>query len=201
MAWASPYQWHAVLYTQGEAFATRRAHPPLFYDILSHERIVWIDSLAAVLGRRQAVKLIFIDDAPTADTVEHEMRARFEGRMAVVRSHRSVVEASPLGVSKGDGLRRLADHLAISRAQTMAIGDQDNDVSMVAWAGIGVAMGDGSPAARAAADWVAPPLAEDGAAVAIERFVLSGAPVPTPTNATRFADRPKPTVGMEGHQP
>jgi hydroxymethylpyrimidine pyrophosphatase-like HAD family hydrolase len=60
----------------------------------------------------------------------------------------------------------------------MAVGDQDNDASMIAWAGLGVAMGNGSPAVKAIADWVAPPLAEDGAAVAIERFILS-APLPT----------------------
>jgi hydroxymethylpyrimidine pyrophosphatase-like HAD family hydrolase len=33
----------------------------------------------------------------------------------------------------------------------MAVGDQDNDASMVAWAGVGVAMGNGSPATKAAA--------------------------------------------------
>ncbi|MCP4536384.1 MAG: HAD hydrolase family protein [Chloroflexi bacterium] len=50
------------------------------------------------------------------------------------------------------------------QAQVMAVGDQDNDI----------AMGNGSPAVKAVADWVAPPLSEDGAAVAIERFVLDG---------------------------
>jgi hypothetical protein len=75
-------------------------------------------------------------------------------------------------VSKGDALRRLAAHLDIPQAQVMAVGDQDNDTAMIAWAGLGVAMGNGSPAVKAIADWVAPSVAEDGAAVAIERFVL-----------------------------
>ena len=89
-----------------------------------------------------------------------------------------IIEGNPLGVSKGDALRRLADHLGIAQGEVMAVGDQDNDATMIAWAGLGVAMGNGSPAVKAIADWVAPPLAEDGAAVAIERFVLS-APLPT----------------------
>ena len=42
-----------------------------------------------------------------------------------------------------------------------------------ALAGVGVAMGNGSPATKAVADWIAPPVTEDGAAVAIERFVLN----------------------------
>ena len=44
---------------------------------------------------------------------------------------------------------------------------------MIAWAGLGVAMGNGSLATKAVADWIAPPVVEDGAAVAIERFVLN----------------------------
>jgi hydroxymethylpyrimidine pyrophosphatase-like HAD family hydrolase len=53
----------------------------------------------------------------------------------------------------------------------MAIGDQDNDVAMIAWAGLGIAMGNGSQAARKAADWIAPPLADHGVAAAIEHFL------------------------------
>ena len=61
------------------------------------------------------------------------------------------------------------------REQVMAIGDQGNDLTMLDWAGLGVAMGNGSDEVKAVADWVAPPIDEDGVAVAIERFVLSGA--------------------------
>jgi hypothetical protein len=57
----------------------------------------------------------------------------------------------------------------------MAIGDQGNDVSMISWAGLGVAMGNSSPAAKAVAAWVAPPLSQNGAAVAIERFIFGPA--------------------------
>jgi hypothetical protein len=95
--------------------------------------------------------------------------------MEIVRSHANFVEGNPLGVSKGDALRRLADHLGIPREQVMAIGDQGNDVAMIAWAGVGVAMGNGAPAAKAVAHWIAPSLSANGAAVAIEHFILSPA--------------------------
>jgi len=54
----------------------------------------------------------------------------------------------------------------------MAIGDGANDADMLAWAGLGVAMGDGSPEAKAAADIIAPPFAQDGLAWAVERYSL-----------------------------
>jgi hypothetical protein len=54
----------------------------------------------------------------------------------------------------------------------MAIGDQHNDRTMLGWAGFSVAMGNARPEIQALADWVAPTVQDDGAAVAIERWVL-----------------------------
>ena len=147
------------------------------YELLVGERVIWADDLYAVLEQHEPVKFIIVAEEPEADLIEKEMRDRFEGRMEVMRSHVLFVEGNPLGVSKGDALRRLAAHLSIPQAQVMAVGDQGNDAPMIDWAGVGVAMGDGSAAAKAVADWIAPPLEEDGAAVAIERFVLAEASV------------------------
>ena len=122
------------------------------------------------------------DDETTGELIEPdeaegvltELRQQFAGQMELTRSHAKIVEGNPLGVSKGDALRRLAEHFGIPQAEVMAIGDQENDMPMIAWAGFSVAMGNGSPAVKSAADWIAPPVTEDGAAVAIERFILEG---------------------------
>ena len=53
------------------------------------------------------------------------------------------------------------------------MGDNDNDIPMLEAAGFGVAMGNASAGVRAVADWVAPPVDEDGAAVALAKWVLS----------------------------
>jgi hydroxymethylpyrimidine pyrophosphatase-like HAD family hydrolase len=78
----------------------------------------------------------------------------------------------PPGLTKAVGLGWLAEQLGVPREAVLAVGDNDNDAPMLAWAGVGVAMGEASPAARAAADWIAPSVADDGAAVAIEKYVL-----------------------------
>lgn len=97
-----------------------------------------------------------------------------DGRLHVVRSHRFFVEGNPLQATKGQALARLAGWLGIARSEVMAIGDQGNDTDMVAWAGLGVAMGNAVPQVKAVADYIAPPVDEDGAAVAIERFLVDG---------------------------
>jgi hypothetical protein len=90
------------------------------------------------------------------------------------------VEVNPLGADKGSALKMLAADLGIPRERVMAIGDQGNDATMIEWAGLGVAMGNANEVTQAVADWIAPHIDEDGAAVAIERFVLDGAPPGAP---------------------
>jgi Cof subfamily protein (haloacid dehalogenase superfamily) len=165
--------WHVVLYADGDVFLAERRYAETFYREKLGDRLVWVDDLLSVPEQHETVKFLIFVEPREADGVEIELRQRFEGRMEVTRSHVLIVEGNPAGVSKGDALRRLAAHLGIPQAQVMAVGDQANDATMIAWAGIGVAMSNGSLAVKAVADWIAPPLAEDGAAVAIERFILS----------------------------
>jgi hypothetical protein len=176
LEWRARHGWHFVLYADDDVFLDERQHPETFYRDMLGQRLVWVDDLNAVLKRHKPLKFIVFVEPREAERVETELRRRFEGRMELTRSHALIVEGNPLGVSKGDALRRLAAHLSVPQAQVMAVGDQDNDASMIAWAGVGVAMGNGSSASKATADWIAPPLAEDGAAVAIERFILRAPP-------------------------
>jgi len=137
------------------------------------------------------LKFLFIEEPARVDGLIQLIQARFDGRVEVVRSHANIVEITATDVSKGHGLAVLAAYLNVPREATLAMGDQDNDVDMLAWAGMGIAMHDASPAARAAADVIAPrqvPLAtpedtardpifvarphDEAVAWAVERYVL-----------------------------
>lgn len=74
--------------------------------------------------------------------------------------------------SKGAALRWLAERLAIPLAQTMAVGDGVNDVSMLRIAGLGVAMGNAAPEVKLVANATTATNDDDGVALAIERYVL-----------------------------
>jgi Cof subfamily protein (haloacid dehalogenase superfamily) len=112
---------------------------------------------------------------PTGVNAEHvgELMAAFGSAATVMRTHANFINAIPAGVSKGAALAWLAERLGIAQPAVMAVGDSDNDASMVRWAGVGVAMGNARPSVLEAADWVAPSLEEHGAAAALERFALS----------------------------
>jgi Cof subfamily protein (haloacid dehalogenase superfamily) len=166
--------WHLVVYINDTIYVQDLHKPRSFYfDLLGTELRHAHDLRQTVIEHDQdPAKFIIVADKAEADHIQAELSAHFHQQMAVVRSHDLFVEGNPLGVNKGDALRRLSNLLGVPQAQVMAIGDQGNDVKMITWAGLGVAMGSGSDAAKAAADWIAPPLLDDGAAVAIQRFLL-----------------------------
>jgi Cof subfamily protein (haloacid dehalogenase superfamily) len=105
--------------------------------------------------------------------VEPLARARFAGRIDVFRSCDFFIELVPVGVAKDRSLAALMVRAGLEKENLMAVGDAMNDLPMIRYAGVGVAMANGDPAVRAEADYVtAADNDHDGVAEAIEKFIL-----------------------------
>lgn len=89
--------------------------------------------------------------------------------------HETYEEVLPAGCSKSDGMRRLLEAAGISRDNCWAFGDSCNDVDMLRYAGIGVAMGGAPDEVKAAADRVTKPASQDGVAYMLERLMAENA--------------------------
>ena len=76
------------------------------------------------------------------------------------------------GSTKGDAVRYLANYFGIDKEEVMCIGDSENDLSMIKYAGTGVAMGNASEDIKSVADYVTDTNVNDGVAKAINKFVL-----------------------------
>jgi hydroxymethylpyrimidine pyrophosphatase-like HAD family hydrolase len=100
-------------------------------------------------------------------------RARFDGRAAVTISHPRFLEFLAPGVSKASGVAYLARRARVPMANVLAVGDQFNDLEMLAAVGHGAAMPEAPAPVRRAARYSAPALADQGAAQLIERLVLA----------------------------
>ena len=87
-------------------------------------------------------------------------------------TNNGLVEIMPLGVSKATGVEELARPQGITAAEVVTFGDMPNDVPMLSWAGLGVAMGNAHPDAVAAADEVTATNVKDGVARVLERWWL-----------------------------
>ena len=75
-------------------------------------------------------------------------------------------------MSKASGLAKIAHDLGIDRNEVIAVGDSLNDLEMIQWAGLGVAMGNAEAAVKEAADEITATNEEDGVAKAIQRYLF-----------------------------
>ncbi len=136
-------------------------------------RLTLVPSLDGWLARRRTVtKVIAVGKSPRPREAYDDALARFAGRAEPTISHPEFLEFVAPGVSKGEAVTWLARREGIPMAQVMAVGDQLNDVEMIVAAGHGVAMGNAPEEVRSLARYVAPDVAEQGAAQMIERLVL-----------------------------
>ena len=142
------------------------------------------DLLAAI--DHPVTKVLAVGEPPIPTEVAPLARAEFAGRADVTISHPRFLEFVAPGVSKGRAIRWLARRLRIPLGATLAIGDQWNDLEMLAEVGHGTAMPTAPAEVRAAARYVARPLKDDGAARMIEDLVLAS-PNDVRANARRLA--------------
>ena len=119
-------------------------------------------------------KLLLIDTPEGATRAQAALREAFPHGASFLKSKPYFLEIAPEGVDKGKSLLRLAAHLGLAREEVMAFGDGQNDVAMIAAAGVGVCMANGCPEAKAAAGVIAPSNLEDGVAAIIEQYLESG---------------------------
>ncbi len=118
-------------------------------------------------------KLIIIAESPQdTPAVLASVKRCVADEARVLTSSPRLIEILMPGISKAQGIAWVADRLGVAQEETIAIGDGNNDLEMLNWAGLSIAMGNGTPAVKAAADWTAPPVEKDGLAVALRRFVL-----------------------------
>lgn len=115
-------------------------------------------------------KFIMKDHVDVIHNLEDHVPAEFRERYTVIRSEADSLEVLNKHASKGRTLKELAALLDIPRERVMAIGDSGNDIDMVEFAGLGVAMGNAVPEVKEVADVITENHNADGVAVAIERY-------------------------------
>ncbi len=96
-------------------------------------------------------------------------------QLYLTQSNPYFLEACHRNASKGKALRYLVEQiLQLKPHNTIAIGDNYNDLEMLNYAAIGIAMADAPPEVKAQADWIAPNVEADGVVAALEKFILLG---------------------------
>jgi Cof subfamily protein (haloacid dehalogenase superfamily) len=137
------------------------SHTPLLYRSVEQVDPAW-----------RFRKFMMVDDEAVLDKAIANFPPELLQRYTVVKSAADFLEILHPEAGKGRALATLAAYLGVSQERIMAIGDQENDLVMLEFAGVAVAMGNAIDAVKAVADHVTTSNNEDGVAVAIERYAL-----------------------------
>ncbi|HEY8463206.1 MAG TPA: Cof-type HAD-IIB family hydrolase [Bacillota bacterium] len=156
-------------------------HDQLYMDELT----VWGEQYAANAGVEPQIrdlcrvvtdgapdKLLAVGESGQLDAVQAELKAEFGPALQFVKSKPIYLEILAPSVSKGQALTVLAQHWGLQPEQVMAVGDAPNDLAMIQWAGVGVAIGNARDEVKQAADLVVADHNHHGVAEAINRVVL-----------------------------
>lgn len=118
-------------------------------------------------------KIMFVDDGNRLDKLTQELPENIFNNFTVVRSGENYLEFLNKNTDKGSAIKILAKKLGIKSQDVICIGDAENDINMIKYAGLGIAMGNAYTSVKKAADYVTRTNEEDGVAHAIKKFILS----------------------------
>lgn len=119
-------------------------------------------------------KCLIVGEPTRLAVLEKEMYNHLHDRMGVFRSEPYFLELVPKGIDKAQSLAVLLKEIGMTKDEMIAVGDGFNDLSMIKYAGLGVAMSNAQEVVKENANFITLSNEEDGVAHVVEKFILSG---------------------------
>lgn len=117
-------------------------------------------------------KILFGGDEAVIKEIEILAKEKFKDKLTIFRSEPFLLELLPPNTDKGMALKKLIEILGYKREDILAFGDGYNDITMLKFAGMGVAMGNASDTVKKCADFVTLTYEENGVAYGVKKFAL-----------------------------
>lgn len=141
------------------------------YHRLSGIKGIEVGDLETFL-KEEPIKMLIIDVPYRISTFRNKFDALYGEHIQIAISKPNYLEITHIDATKGRALEHLALMLGIAREEVIAIGDSYNDISMLDYAGLGVAMGNAPDEVKAHAQYVTKGNDEDGVAEVVKMYVL-----------------------------
>ena len=144
------------------------------YAKRSNIEAIPVGDLRSLVQQGEPTKILALsEDTALIDQLWRALsQAYTPDQLYFTKSVPTFLEATHPSANKGAAVHYMAELLGLGAGNVMAIGDNFNDLEMIQYAGVGIAMGTAPDAVKAAATWVAPDVESDGVAAAIEQFIL-----------------------------
>lgn len=118
-------------------------------------------------------KLLVVGEASEIQNIQSQIQPQFAASLNMCTSKPVYLEVMHIGSSKQDAIEYFLKHLKIKREEVIAIGDNFNDIEMIQFAGLGIAMGNAPDEVKSIADHITDTNNNDGVAKAIQKFILA----------------------------
>ena len=124
-------------------------------------------------SERKIIKAMLVDEPEILDEAIKRIPKEFYDRFTIVKSAPFFLEFLNKSVNKGVGVELLASSLNIKQEEIICVGDADNDIHMIEYAGLGVAMANAFPQVKRKANYITHSNENDGVAHVINKFILA----------------------------
>ncbi len=165
------------LYTGSEVYVERWDETTDYYEKATGSHPKLVDNLLDYVN--EAIKIVFFHNGEFDDTLKKITKLKNDCLPSVPAGTQCVISAPYLvefldeSIDKGKGMDTLASYLNVPQQDVMCVGDQENDIPMLKYAGLSVVMANGAPHVKELADYVTESdNNEGGVAEAVEKFVL-----------------------------
>lgn len=163
----------AILTYQGDHILSESDTDPyvLRECFINRTKITKVEDLQKTITK-PVPKCLIVGDHEQLLPVKQQLEKEYQGIFSVYFSEPFFLEIMPLGVEKSSSLAKLLSLLSLDEQNLMACGDGYNDVTMIDYAGLGVAMDNACHEVKKVSDYITSSNDEDGVAVAVEKFIL-----------------------------
>lgn len=159
-----------IIWSQNRLYASEISEKTHFYEEITSTKAVLIEDFEAILAAG-ITKMLWYDDAEILEDWIEELKTENFAHTTFTKSRAYFLEFFSNRTSKAVAMEKLGEYYGITKEEMIAVGDQTNDLPMIQYAGLGIAMGNAVDAVKAAADCVTAPNTEDGVAQAILKYL------------------------------
>lgn len=160
-----------IVYRGGNAYSEMYDEYSVRYEKHNKTKITALDSIEELVNSDENLKMLITVSQGQIDKNFEYFFSKYSKRMNVVTSSKHYIEFTHKDASKGNALKFIASRYKVDKSEIIAMGDQLNDLSMINFAGMGVAMGNAAEEVKQKADFVTLSNDEDGVAFAIENIL------------------------------
>ena len=160
-----------IIWSQNRLYASEISEKTHFYEQITNTKAELLEDFDA-LAQQGITKMLWYNDPDTLEIWIDQLKKENLVHTTFTKSRAYFLEFFSNKVSKAVAMEKLGEYYGISREEMIAVGDQTNDLPMIEYAGLGVAMDNAVDSVKDAADYITATNTMDGVAQAIEKFVI-----------------------------